>query len=299
MKHTLLLIAAWVLVQTGFAQPSDNSFEWIQNRLIQYDSVMRVRYGSSVTLVRFETGILINDNNKLSDVMNRKLVKGLKYIIFAYADSKIRDLKLKIKSNGKNNEELFNKNVAQNQAGDYEIATLTPDSTDTYRFTLESDMNTDQTGRYGLLMWIDETTTKQQGTNNTTQNSPSNNSTATPSTDAKTFYSISSRRFCYYNASTKKYDKCQSANETSLFELNPSKTVFKHTTPSITSSYYVQKSTFNSNSNLYEYDVVSDVGNKYVFFLPVDGKSISILKEDGNNSYLITHYVKRKWSDKE
>ena len=60
-----------------------------------------------------------------------------------------------------------------------------------------------------------------------------------------------------------KYSDCNSYDENSLFEWNSDETMFTHTIPDMKSTYYVKSKEFNLEFNVWIYDVVSDVGNKY------------------------------------
>jgi hypothetical protein len=82
---------------------------------------------------------------------------------------------------------------------------------------------------------------------------------------AQTFYSCTEKVYCYYNDETEEFDNCDEyIEESSLFEVNETMTVFIHTTESMKSTYYV-RSTETLDSGLIIYHVISDVGNEYSY----------------------------------
>jgi hypothetical protein len=113
--------------------------------------------------------------------------------------------------------------------------------------------------------------------------------------------STSSKQTCYWNESTQKFDKCgDDAEYVSLFTINPDETVFTHTTNDIKSSYFVSKKTYNSEYDEFEYDVTSDVGNKYTFFVDLKNNLVKIMSsghDNGADDYLISFTVKKSWKD--
>ena len=79
--------------------------------------------------------------------------------------------------------------------------------------------------------------------------------------------------------------------------LNANKTVFRHTTDNMSSSYFVQNTTYADDKHLTSYEVVSDAGNKYTFMIPDDGSSLLILNNvDPNNTYYVKYTIRRKWT---
>src|ERR1035437_10557980 len=56
----------------------------------------------------------------------------------------------------------------------------------------------------------------------------------------------------------------QDKESSTLFDFNKEMTMFKHTTATISSSYYI-KSSSHDEENIWEYNIVSDVGNNYHF----------------------------------
>ena len=113
--------------------------------------------------------------------------------------------------------------------------------------------------------------------------------------------STSYKEFRYWNPNTSKFDKSDGNNEfSSMFTLNGDETIFTHTTNDIKSSYYVTKKKYMDGCSCYSYEVTSDVGNKYTFFvdLPKDMiKIMSIGHSDEHDDYLIIFTIKSHWKD--
>jgi hypothetical protein len=113
--------------------------------------------------------------------------------------------------------------------------------------------------------------------------------------------STSYKQTCYWSESTKKFDQCGDNSEyASMFVLNADESMFTHTTSDLKSSYYVTKKQYDSDYDEYEYDVTSDVGNKYTFFVDLKNNLLKIMsfKDDSpSESYLILFTLKSNWKD--
>jgi len=86
----------------------------------------------------------------------------------------------------------------------------------------------------------------------------------------------------------------------SMFTLNSDESIFTHVTNDLKSSYYVSKKQYDSDYDEYEYDVTSDVGNKYTFFVDLKNNLLKIMsfKESSpSDSYLILFTLKNSWKD--
>ena len=113
--------------------------------------------------------------------------------------------------------------------------------------------------------------------------------------------STSYKQTCYWNEGTKKFDECGDNTEyASMFTLNADESIFTHVTNDLKSSYYVSKKQYDSDYDEYEYDVTSDVGNKYTFFVDLKNNLLKIMsfKESSpSDSYLILFTLKNSWKD--
>ena len=109
------------------------------------------------------------------------------------------------------------------------------------------------------------------------------------------------KQTCYWNQTTLKFDQCGDNGEyASMFTLNADETIFDHTTSDMKSSYYVSKRQYDAEYDEYEYDVTSDVGNKYTFLVDLKNNELRILSsghDDSGDDYLITYTLKSSWKD--
>ena len=88
--------------------------------------------------------------------------------------------------------------------------------------------------------------------------------------------------------------------ELTFFEFNAEFTMFTHTTPSMTSSYLIKETLYDEESDQYEFDVVSDVGNKYVCILDIEQDNIRFIGNIGeSSSWLVRHSIKKLWLEEE
>lgn len=113
--------------------------------------------------------------------------------------------------------------------------------------------------------------------------------------------STSYKEICNWNPGTSDFDRCGTNDEyASMFTLNSDETMFTHVTSDIKSSYYVTKRDYVTSCSCYEYDVTSDVGNKYTFIVDLDRDMIKIMSSGHDNEkddYLITFTIKSHWKD--
>ena len=81
-----------------------------------------------------------------------------------------------------------------------------------------------------------------------------------------------------------------------FFEFNTELTMFTHTTPSMTSSYLIKEAIYDEELDLYTFDVVSDVGNKYLCILDLEHDIIDFIGDIGeSSSWLVRHSIKKLW----
>ena len=116
-----------------------------------------------------------------------------------------------------------------------------------------------------------------------------------------TYISSDSRQSCYWNSTNQKFTECGTSEAfESLFTLNALETMFVHNTKDMKSSYYVKGKTYIAENEAYNYEVVSDVGNKYQFILGKDAANFVILSTghtDSKDDYIMKFPIKKKWSD--
>jgi hypothetical protein len=299
-----LLVAGLLVAGAGYGQTGSNEYSTAIFRHIStvYTNVS-TNAKDTFVLRRVETGILSEGQNGLYSSIQRKLFKGNSYSVAAFTDDRVKtfDLSCYIKNVSTNKWDFVSSVKDQGSPpkdpliGISKFLTITVPADGTYLFEITANRNTDNsTARFAMMVYSSTTATTTTSTTTTTTSTP----TAPGSADASTFFSIEGLDFCEYDSVNKNFNNCTSRQgEASLFELNAGKTMFTHTTSSMTSHYYVQTKKFDSQYNLWTYDVVSDVGNKYVFYLPLNGTgNLSIFKEAGNKSYMIKHHIRRSWT---
>jgi hypothetical protein len=95
------------------------------------------------------------------------------------------------------------------------------------------------------------------------------------SSTAQVSFSCTYKEYCDWdNVKEEWSSNCIGAAESSLFVWNKDETLFKHTTETITSTYFVQSSEYDKANDVYTYSVVSDVGNKYYFVFDINNLEI-------------------------
>ncbi len=89
----------------------------------------------------------------------------------------------------------------------------------------------------------------------------------------------------------------QNKNEATFFDFNKDMTMVKHTTSTMTSNYLIKSEVMvDKNRKKYEFDVMSDVGNKYHAIIDVTNNNIRFIgtSSDGG-SFMVRHQIKRIW----
>ena len=112
------------------------------------------------------------------------------------------------------------------------------------------------------------------------------------SASAQTSYSCTSRQYCDWDSVASKYANCDAYDDNSLFEWNKDNTMFTHTISTMKSSYYVKSKEFDKDNNVWLYDVVSDVGNKYRYCFDDKSKEVRALFQRDGKWTLLTFKVK-------
>lgn len=101
-----------------------------------------------------------------------------------------------------------------------------------------------------------------------------------------------------YNETTEKFDVFnEDEDELTFFEFNKEFTMFKHTTPTITSAYLIKSFEEDEINKVWEGDIVSDVGNHYYLILDLKNEYISFVYESDGTTYAVIHRIKRMWFD--
>lgn len=87
--------------------------------------------------------------------------------------------------------------------------------------------------------------------------------------------------------------------ELTFFEFNKDFTMFKHTTATITSAYMIKSQKYDEENERYEFDVVSDVGNKYYMVFDLKNENVRFIYEREGSMFLVQHSIKKVWFDEE
>lgn len=114
---------------------------------------------------------------------------------------------------------------------------------------------------------------------------------------AQFYFSCTHREYYVYDVETEDFTYLNGYDENSMFKLNENLTMFEHTTPDISSTYYVSKSEYDEEEGTLSLDVVSDVGNKYFYTFDVDREKIRVLYTRDDSIYLLVFTIKKYWTE--
>lgn len=109
---------------------------------------------------------------------------------------------------------------------------------------------------------------------------------------AQTSFSCVYREYCYWNEYTEKFGSCEGYDESSLFVMNKTETMFTHTIESMKSTYYVNNRKYDEAKDVWLYYVTSDVGNEYIYIFDPKNKEIRALFAKGKKTIMIVFTVK-------
>lgn len=112
-----------------------------------------------------------------------------------------------------------------------------------------------------------------------------------------TYYSCDTREHCDWDSTSMEYVNCDKTDMNSMFKLNAAQTMFEHTTPDLSSAYYVTSHEYDSQNNVEVYKVTSDVGNNYTFIVDTAYSEVRIVGQSDNAIYMLRFHIKSTWSD--
>lgn|GEM_PF-1921024 len=87
--------------------------------------------------------------------------------------------------------------------------------------------------------------------------------------------------------------------ELTFFEFNAEMSMFKHTTPSISSAYLIKEARQDEENEIFEFSIVSDVGNHYEMVLDPNAEEVRFYKDYDGVKIMVRHQVKRIWFEEE
>ena len=105
------------------------------------------------------------------------------------------------------------------------------------------------------------------------------------SAGAQVSYSCTYRQYCDWDTAEQTYSNCTGYDDHSLFEINKNETMFDHTTESLSSSYYIKSREYDAKNEVYSYQVISDVGNKYYYMFDPNNKQVRALYTTKDGKY--------------
>lgn len=98
-----------------------------------------------------------------------------------------------------------------------------------------------------------------------------------------------------WNTTTEAWDIYATDDSGTLFEFNKELTQFKHTTASITSTYYITEWDYNEEEVKYTMKVKSDVGNEYEMIIDGINNCVCFFYWDEETYVLVRHTIKTSW----
>lgn len=99
----------------------------------------------------------------------------------------------------------------------------------------------------------------------------------TNTAQAQIYASFTHRDYYMYDKNTEEFEYITGYDESSMFKINTKLTMFEHTTPDMTSSYFVSESEFDEEGNTLTMYVTSDVGNEYLYVFDLEDSEIIVL----------------------
>jgi hypothetical protein len=84
-----------------------------------------------------------------------------------------------------------------------------------------------------------------------------------------------------------------------LFEFNRELTMFKHTTATITSDYFISKWDYNEDEVKYTMTVTSDAGNEYEMIIDGINNCVAFFYWYDEQYILVRHTIKQTWFEED
>lgn len=103
------------------------------------------------------------------------------------------------------------------------------------------------------------------------------------------------RQDAIWNNETEQWDVLSTDESGTLFSFNKELTMFKHTTETISSDYYISDWEYNEEEVKYTMTVTSDVGNAYELIIDGINNCVCFFYWYENEYILVRHTIKRSW----
>ena len=103
------------------------------------------------------------------------------------------------------------------------------------------------------------------------------------------------RQDAIWNNETEQWDVLSTDESGTLFSFNKELTMFKHTTETISSDYYISDWEYNEEEVKYTMTVTSDVWNAYELIIDGINNCVCFFYWYENEYILVRHTIKRSW----
>jgi len=103
----------------------------------------------------------------------------------------------------------------------------------------------------------------------------------------------------YWKATDEEWEITSTDEGGTLFEFNKELTTFKHTTETITSTYYIKDWDYNEDEVKYTMQITSDAGNDYEMIIDGVNNCVAFFYWRDDVYYLVRHTIKNSWFNEE
>lgn len=114
-------------------------------------------------------------------------------------------------------------------------------------------------------------------------------------TFAQLSVSTNLRQDAVWDAEKEEWEVLSTDDSGTLFEFNKELTMFKHTTATITSNYFISKWDYNEEEVKYTMTVTSDAGNEYEMIIDGVNNCVAFFFWQDEKYILVRHTIKESW----
>ena len=224
-------------------------------------------------VVHLEYDVLSTSSTEKS--LQRDLSEYYDYTIIAFGDDNITGIDIKLYEDYP----TIWKFIDEDSDNSLAAVSVAPDSTNTYLIkVIASEFEEYQTaGYFGLIV---AHTDKESP-------APSNKSLSNLRVSTKlTKYGV------YANSEIKITSKDETVT---LFEFNEKVTQFKHTTETMSSTYFITSKEYDSDDNSWTIKATSDTGDDYTLLVELDKDNLSIFYVKDDEIKLVIYKIKSTW----